>query len=587
MSTNPNYSSAGNDWSGESGQAAIGLILIFACVSLAGLALAVDFGNLWFHRQGTQSAADAACQAGAMDLLGTSSGVQLSGKGFTPGTGGDCVSSPQSTMCAYARFNGYSGAGPTPSTNTSSAWNTVTWSFPSSLSGVTAPPSSVAPNPYLRVTVREHVKTFFLGLFNGANYLDVSSTCSCGLAQVKQAAPIVVLHPSMSGALSYSGGAILKIVGGPQRSIQVNSTSATGIVCSPSGYIDTSGAGPSFTGGDVGVVSSETQAQDGCSSGMKGYTGGTSGNWRSSVMPISDPYGSLAAPASVKNGPVTPATYDAATGKYYKWVGYGIDGCPDHDAPAYGGQGVATNCAEFAPGYYPSGIPLPNNYSAIIFLPGVYYVNGSLAPGGSNTIRVALPCWSSYTSGYVASACSPTASTNHLVYNQTQGVMFYFSNLGTFTVAGGASNDNIDKVPPTALTCDGSSPPSSLGMSASLAGNVLWAQCMQNGTYWDAGGDTNDSFSSTGSRGLLFFQDHADTKSPSLSGSGQLAYAGSLYFHSTTYADVLTLAGGTGTGSFILGNIITDQLKLSGSGSIGMQLNAKPSTYMLKAAAFQ
>ena len=571
----------------DSGQAVIGLILIFATVSLAGLALAVDFGNLWFHRQGTQTAADAACQAGAMDMLGTTSGLQLNSAGFTVGSSGNCVSSPSASMCAYAKFNGYNGTGPQPATNTDSAWNTVEWTFPSTVTGITAPPTSVTANPYLKVTVTERVKTFFVGLFSGSSYFDVSSVCTCGLAQVKQAAPIVVLHPTMSGSLNYSGGAILKIVGGPQRSIQVNSTNATAIVCSPSGYIDTSGAGPSFTGGDVGLVSSETQAKNGCTSGMMGYTGGTTGHWRSSVLPVSDPYASVSAPNSVKTTPITPATYDATKGTYYKWVGYGIDGCPDHDAPAFGGNGVATNCAEFAPGYYPSGIPLPNNYSTIIFLPGVYYVNGSLAPGGSNTIRVGLPCWSSYTSGYSAAACSPTASANGLTYATTQGVMFYFTNSGTFTVGGGASKDNIDNVPPSTLTCDGSSPSSSLGMTASLAGNVLWAQCTQNGTYWDAGGDTSDSLSASGSRGLLFFQDHADTKSPTLSGSGQLAYAGSLYFHSSTYADVLKLTGGTGTGSYILGNIITDQLVLTGSGQIAMQLNSNPSTYMLKAAAFQ
>lgn len=577
-------------WTQESGQAVIEFTLLFTFLALGGVALAVDFANLWYHRQGTQTAADSACLAGAMDLLGKSGGLQLNSMGFTPGVSGDCASSPGATICAYAKFNGYSGAGPATGAASSSAWNTISWTFPPSVAGVTAPPSTTAPNPYLKVDATESVQTYFLSLFTGQQYVQVKSTCTCGVAQVKQAAPIVVLHPSLSGALKYSGGAILKIIGGPQRSLQVNSTSATAVICSPSGYVDSSLAGPNSTGGDVGVVGAETQAQNGCSGGggYMGFNGGSTGNWRSSVVPVSDPYAALSAPLSVKNGLITPVTYNSSKGTYYTWVGYGIDGCPDHDAPAYGGAGVATNCAEFGPGYYPNGIPLPNNYSTIIFMPGVYYVNGSLSSGGSNTIRVATPCWSSPVSGYSATACSPAASANSLVYSRTQGVMFYFSNSGTFSVSGGASKDNIDNVTSSALTCDGSSPPSSLAMPTSLAGNVLWAQCTRDATYWDTGGDTTDVEGSPGSRGILMFQDHSYAKNPTLSGSGQLGYAGSLYFHqASSYGDVLSLGGGTGTGSFILGNIIADQIVLSGSGSIGMQLNPTPSVYMLKAAVFQ
>ncbi|MEG9437886.1 hypothetical protein JAO29_17195 [Edaphobacter sp. HDX4] len=582
--------------SSEAGQAIIELILLFSCLTLAGLAFGVDFANLWYHRQGTQTAADAACQAGAMDLLGKAGGLQLSSMGFTPGTPSDCVSSPSAAMCAYAKFNGYSGAGAKAGASSSSAWNTVSWTFPASVSGITAPPSSASATPYLQVSVIENVQTYFMSLFTHSKYVQVKSTCTCGLAQVKEAAPIVVLHPSMSGALSYSGGAILKIIGGPQRSLQVNSTSTTAIKCSPSGYVDSSAAGPSNTGADVGVVGAETQAQNGCagSGGFKGFNGGTTGKWRSSVLPVPDPYAAVPAPLSLKGITTKPVTYNASTGAYYQWVGYGIDGCPDKDQPAYGGSGVATNCAEFGPGYYPNGIPLPNNYSMIIFLPGVYYVNGSLAPGGSNTLRVATPCWSSPVSGYSASACSAVAAAKGLVYSRTQGVMFYFTGSGTFTVGGGSSGDRIDNVPSAALTCDGSSPPSSLGMPTSLAGNVLWAQCTRDATYWDSGGDTTDVAGAPGNRGILMFQDHSYAKSPTLSGSGQIGYAGSLYFHQnppsssgTGYGDVLSLTGGSGTGSFILGNIVADQITLSGSGTIGMQLNPTPSVYMLKAAAFQ
>jgi hypothetical protein len=572
----------------ESGQAAIGLLVLMALLLFAGLGLAVDMSNIWSHRQAAQSAADAACQAGAMDVLATSSGLSLNSMGFSPGTSSNCTASSAATMCSYAAFNGYNGAGPQPASNLDSAWNTVSWSFPATVSGVTPPPTTLTTTPYVQVSIVESVKTYFIGLFTPSSYQQVQANSICGLAEFKEAAPIVVLHPSMAHSLIYSGGASFDIVGGPQRSIQVNSTNASAVECQPSGVINTSQGGPSSTGSDIGVVSAETQAQAGCenSGGYKGFNGGTTGSWRSSVLPVPDPYASLGPPASVKNAATRPVTYVSST-QYYTWVGYHIDGCPDKDGYAWA-NGAATNCAEFGPGYYPNGIVLPNNYSTIIFLPGIYYVNGSLSPGGSNTIRNALPCWSTYTSGYSASACSPVASANGLSYSPTQGVMFYFTNSGTFSVSGGSSGDAIDNVPASALTCDGSQPPSTLNIpAAGLVGNVLWAQCTENGTYWDSGGDTTDLAGNPGNRGILMFQDHADTSSPNLSGSGELAYGGSLYFHSTSYADVLALSGGTGSGSYILGNIVTDQIRLSGSGSIGMQLSTVPNTYMPKVATFQ
>jgi hypothetical protein len=252
-------------------------------------------------------------------------------------------------------------------------------------------------------------------------------------------------------------------------------------------------------------------------------------------------------------------------------VQYGVDGCPDKSNNVYVSASQPNeSCKEFFPGYYPSGMnisSLMNSYSTAILAPGIYYLNGSLSLSGSSTIRMAKPAG----------------------YKQTDGVMFYFL-AGSFNISGcsGCASGNIDNVPATNLTCDGSSPPAGLGIpSTGLAGNVLWAQCTQNGTYWDSTGDTTDSVGTPGNRGIVVFQAHTNTSSSSMSGSGALAYAGSIYFHSNGYASVLNLSGAAGPGSYILGNIIADQLNLSGSGKIGMQLSPVPSTFILKATAFQ
>src|SRR5665213_2010152 len=77
--------------SGESGQASILLIIMLSTFLLGSLAFSVDFGNLWFRRQAAQTAADAACQAAAMDMLYIARGNTLSNMGFTPGTNSDCT----------------------------------------------------------------------------------------------------------------------------------------------------------------------------------------------------------------------------------------------------------------------------------------------------------------------------------------------------------------------------------------------------------------------------------------------------------------------------------------------------------------
>lgn len=546
----------------ESGQILIPLLLMMALFVFAVVGFAVDLTSLWFHRQAAQAAADSACQAGAMDMSATVAGLTLPRMGFTPGTAGNCSANPGGAICFYANANGYNGTGLVAG----AASNSVAWSFPSTVPGTTPPPASMTNYPFLKTTVTENVKTHFFFTLNGTQIQTVAASCTCGLVQEKEAAPMIVLNPTVSGAFTYGGGGRFTIVGGPQRSLQVNSTSPTAIDCVPSGLIDTTHGGPSGTGSDVAAVGGPTQSPS-CPGG--GFHGGTTGHWNGNVLPVRDPYASVGPPVSVKS--IAPASTTSGT-----WVKYHQDGCPDNS----GSTGNPNDaCKEFSPGYYPNGLNIDsvmNNYSTAIFLPGVYYLNGSLTAGGSTTLRMATPCNPS---------CSPLSST---VGQQTDGMMIYFYS-GSIALSGcsGCANSD-DPVNSTALTCDGSPPNASLGMPASINGNILVAQCATNGTYWDAGGDTTDTRGSPGSRGILVYQDHSNTKTQaSFTGSGSLSFSGSLYFHSTSYSDVLSLNGGSSTGDFILGLIVTDQANLSGSGAINLALNPTPSIYLLKVGMLQ
>jgi hypothetical protein len=532
----------------DAGQSVVSVALILFFFLLGMLGFAVDLTDVWFHRQAAQAAADAACQAGSVDMLAQAGGETLPNMGFTPGTASNCVNNSSATMCFYAGQNGYSGAG----LSSSAPSNSVSWTFPASVSGVTA---GTGPHPFMVVSIAENIKTYIMSLVTGSHYLTVNVSSTCGIAQTLGAAPMVVLNPTASGAFTYSGGGLLQVVGGPTRGVQVNSSSPTAISWAASGVINFSAGGPNGTGSSVGIVGGPTAAPTNGSA--NGFNGGTTGIWQASTLPVPDPFANVPVPASVRS--MTPTLGTGGT-----WVAYGVHGCPDNSGST---GNPAEACLEFSPGYYPNGIN-PWNYITIIFDPGVYYMNGSLTTSGSNTVRMAKP------SGY----------------QQTDGVMFYFY-AGSFNVSGcsGCTSNGggkISAVNTTDLTCDGSSPPAALGLGSTISGNVLYGMCATNGTYFDSGNDTTDSRGNPGSRGLLFFQDHANSTQPTFAGSGALSFAGTLYFHNNSYTDQLNISGGASSGTLILGEIITDEVNLSGSGAIHLALSSANTIPLSKIGVF-
>ena len=110
----------------ESGQVMVLMVLALGLFLLGAASFAVDMGNLWFHRQSAQNAADAACMAGAMDILVNASSASTGHQGFTIGTAFDCVSNGTAVPCKYAAFNGYDGKNTTPG-------NQVYVSFPAAV----------------------------------------------------------------------------------------------------------------------------------------------------------------------------------------------------------------------------------------------------------------------------------------------------------------------------------------------------------------------------------------------------------------------------------------------------------------------
>jgi hypothetical protein len=310
--------------SSQEGQTFISIAVLVAVLLVGMLGVAIDYSQLWAHRQMAQGAADAACQAGAADLYlnAIDPGATVTGlESFSwipanPDTGSfACSASPNTPPCQYASLNGYPGKFPGSSVNVS---------FPSKVTN--APPLTgpfAATVPYIKVTVSDPVHMTLTRLFSPNPNVTINATASCGLVPVTLPTPLVVLHSSASGALTVGGSASIIVYGGPQRSVQVNSTSTT--AASIGGTVDLSRGGPASppSGSDFAVFGGPN-TQPG------GVLTGSTGNYIFPAPPLQDPFAAY--------NPPDPKTLNLGSARA---VPFRVNGCPD---PA--------GCVEFTAGDY-------------------------------------------------------------------------------------------------------------------------------------------------------------------------------------------------------------------------------------------
>src|SRR3989442_1069020 len=214
----------------ESGQVMLFVLLGLGLFLIGAMAFAIDMSNLWFNRQGAQTAADAACTAGAMDMLVDYTNGTTGQGGFTVSgspTAVDCSTSQTPAPCQYATLNGFNSAISQSTANSGTLGNNVTFQVsstaPPGLPPASIPPSTVAANAFLSVKITDNIPTFFAGLLSGATRQNVGATAVCGVIQATSPIPILVLHPTLQQAFSVQGNPNISIVGGPSKSIQVNS----------------------------------------------------------------------------------------------------------------------------------------------------------------------------------------------------------------------------------------------------------------------------------------------------------------------------------------------------------------------------
>lgn len=377
----------------------------------------------------------------------------------------------------------------------------------------------------------------------------------CGLTLVNSPAPIVALNPSSSSTLNIQGSPVITVLGGPIRSVQVNSISSTAVAFGGSANINLTQGGPNFDGSDLGVFGGPATA-------ASGFHTANNGRWRSPSSPFFDPYALWPQPSRPSLAPPVPLDLRGSCSSIPCSVAHHVHGCPD-----------PSGCKLYSGGYYASGITVKN--STAIFEPGLYYLNGGLGLDANSVVR-----------------------PSNGVGDGSQGTIFLLTGstqkcsgqTGLVCVGSNSGKAGLDPFDTSLATCTGGQPPDPrLNLPATLEGNVLLAPC--TGPYGDPTGL---------SRGILFFADRANGNGGGWGGGGGFLLAGTIYFHHCNsmatgvgcgappnyYDATFTLQGNSGSSSYIIGNIIVDQLAMGGSPTINMALNPYGTLGVMKVGIF-
>jgi hypothetical protein len=306
----------------EDGQAVILVVVAMGIFLIGALGLAIDGGQMYAQRQMAQAAADSAAQAGIMSILDGTNATSANpfGTGTAPIASSICTTADLRTPCVYARDNGFGGT----------AADTVTLSFPTTVSGVTLSSAAV---PAFAVTVQRTLRTGLIRLIGAAAASSITAKATAGLVGTVSSDCIYVLDPSAQNALQANNGATVATSG---CAVVVNSTNSDAATIS---------GGASLTASAIDVVGG-VAINNGGTTTPAPVTGATA---------ITDPFASLPA--------LTPAS------------------CATH--PTMYSPGSNTT---LTPGTYCGGITVSNGASNVVFAAGNYIIDGGgMTFGGGAT----------------------------------------------------------------------------------------------------------------------------------------------------------------------------------------------------------
>jgi hypothetical protein len=482
----------------EAGQATILVILATGIFLLAAVGLAVDGSHLYAQWQMAQAAADAAAQAGVMSVFyGTNSNGAATAFSTTAFT---CSASDPKTPCYYAQqLNGFNGGS-----------DSVSVDFPS------------IGDAAVGVTVSRSVDTTLIRLL-GPSASTISARGVAAVEDIPSAIPIIVTHPTLTGALSFNGNPNITIIGGPRRSIQVNSNDPASIATNACGNatVDLSLAGPGGKGADFGDLGGQPAPP--CFTFKPGV-----GRYVQPAGVISDPL------SGVDPNGTWITTSSLVLNPSTTTVPVGTNGCP-----SVSGTPI---CTVFHPGLYTTGITIKdstnNSNGVALFAPGLYYISS----GGFNMQAKAS---AQIASGMTADPLYPEIGTAGMVV----------FNSGTGNADRFAFDANAGKFYPIAL------------------------QGAPVGSRWDGILFMEDPYATGGIHTGL----PSANKGHTIQGAGNITLTGTMYFNArvgvtSTAFQSLSVQGASGSTTTLTGEIITQALSLGGGGTIKMNLDSTTRT---------
>lgn len=379
----------------EDGQSIVLVALAMSIFLIGAVGLGFDGSNLYSNRQKAQLAADAAAQAAMMSVFDGTNTANVATTGFTAtaGTSFTCTTTDTRTPCKYASMNGFGGT----------SIDTVLVAFSASaIAGVNLSPASADPTNSATVTITRKVNTTLMRLL-GPTFTNVKATATAAIVGVTSPTPILVTDPTNANTLSMNGNTSITICGGPNRSIQVNSSSTTAFT--GGGTVDLSHAGPADTSGNCTTGTGADFGAFGGQAANPGILLGTTGHYDVPSSPIQDPLANVTAPSAPAAAPA-PAS-----------IAKGTDGCL-----------INSGCTEYSPGLYSSLKPGNNN---VIFKPGLYYVNGGGVDFKQMTGGGGAP---DYNAMCVGCAADTNTGTGMLIYDTGPLDAQGFANTGQFNI---------------------------------------------------------------------------------------------------------------------------------------------------------
>ena len=528
----------------ERGQAVLLVVVALSVFLFGALGIAIDGSQLYAQRQMAQKAADAAAQAGIVTILngGTAIGT----------TAYYCTSANTTSPCTYASKNTFT-AGATACTSGSDATPGNDCIKVDPNPGVSVPGLDPASPSEVQVTITRAVTMTVMKMV-GLNSFDVTARATAAIVDIPSPVPIIVTQPWQDSSFDLnSGSATITITGGPQRSIEVNSSGASSLYSPFHPGVDLSGAGPNGTGGDFGDFGGPA---GGVALLSPAPSSSNTIHFLQPADPIDDPLSGVSAPS-------LPGTAGNSAGLA---LANGTYGCP---------ASPTKPCLLYFPGAYTSDINVQNNTA--VFAPGIYYFTASTGNGAGffsgahGYIQMATGLTDSSTTVSVTTSGSPpkvvgvtSCCGTNTSWDGTQtngGVLFYFT--GPTTTVGSCTAAN------TASANGANKDTVNIGSNGDL--NLIGSP--KSGSY----------------KGILFFIDHnAFSRSERLGGGGNMSLYGTIYTTDSktkmgltssatcSQNQALFVNGNSGSTTTITGEIITSTLQVGGTGGITMTLSPLP-----------